>query len=619
MSYSVGCNNILLGLMKKLTFLNIGLAFCLLTCNTQIWAQDITADAVEKMYQRALDTKETDSDSSLVYINQIMDWAKENDNPEWLIKSNTLIAEVYFFRNEREQGFDYLIEALEVSSDNGLVEGEIDINYTIGLHYSRSARRGGKVVDEGKLHTALAYHRKGIELSEKHELPIAASKGYNLTGVCFMRLGDAEQALEAYEISENYSRAANDSLGLGYTLDYAGALLAQVGQTDQAKEKLLEALDIKKALGDIFGYAIILNNVGEFYWSQNDYTNAIAYLGSSFELSSTNLYQDLAIHTASVMASIYEDREQFERAYQLKKEEMLLMDTLYSINRAKSLMEIETKYETVQKDKSILEQQQTIQQKELALQERTLSLVLVITVILIISGILFYLFKQKQAAAQKAVLELELAEQKEQTRIQKERLRISRELHDNIGPYLTLMSASVEQVKNNTADNDCITRLHNSITLSMRELRKSVWLLNRQTITVDEIAIRIRDFFKPLREDGAKSITVTTNGDTEVTLTEIQTTHLFRIIQEAINNAYKHAESSSISVEIATKSEEKLRFSIVDNGIGFDPDTIQPSNGLQNMESRIAELGGELKVKSTKGKGTSVEGCFDLNFKPVSS
>lgn len=115
------------------------------------------------------------------------------------------------------------------------------------------------------------------------------------------------------------------------------------------------------------------------------------------------------------------------------------------------------------------------------------------------------------------------------------------------------------------------------------------------------------------------SISVTADGDTDVALTEIQTTHLFRIIQEAINNAYRHSEGSSISVKVATKSEAKLSFTIIDNGKGFDPDAIQPGNGLQNIESRIAELGGELKVKSTKGGGTSIEGCFDLNHKPVAS
>src|SRR5690554_7012832 len=125
---------------------------------------------------------------------------------------------------------------------------------------------------------------------------------------------------------------------------------------------------------------------------------------------------------------------------------MQMMDTLYSINRAKSLAEIETKYETAQKDKAILEQKQNIQQKELDLITRYLWFVSSLRLLLLIAGFLFFLFKRKEAIAKRAALELKLAEEKERTHLQEERLRISRELHDNIGSYLTLINASIEQL-----------------------------------------------------------------------------------------------------------------------------------------------------------------------------
>ena len=143
----------------------------------------------------------------------------------------------------------------------------------------------------------------------------------------------------------------------------------------------------------------------------------------------------MAIHTSKLLSTVYENENQHKKAYDLKKQEMQMMDTLYSINRAKSLAEIETKYETAQKDKAILEQQQTIQQKELDLRTRNLWFVSSLGLLLLIAGFLFFLFKRKEAI-ETSGFGAEIAEEKERTHLQEERLRISRELHDNIGSYL---------------------------------------------------------------------------------------------------------------------------------------------------------------------------------------
>ena len=205
-------------------------------------------------------------------------------------------------------------------------------------------------------------------------------------------------------------------------------------------------------------------------------------------------------------------------------------------------------------------------------------------------------------------MELSLAEQKEVSRLQAERLRISRELHDNIGSYLTLMSASIEQLSiqngNNSKDGENplkINDLQDTISMSMRELRKTVWLLNKQSVSIDEIALRIRDFFKPLHQNGTY-IFVKTEGNTEEKINEIQTTQLFRVIQEAVNNAYKYAKSNKIEIKLAATSDKKLSFSIADNGEGFNLDQSNSGNGLQNIKSRIAELKRRSSDRNKNGK-----------------
>ena len=229
------------------------------------------------------------------------------------------------------------------------------------------------------------------------------------------------------------------------------------------------------------------------------------------------------------------------------------------------------------------------------------------------------MLKRKSAIAKQASLELSLAEQKEFNRIQEERLRISRELHDNIGSYLTLMSASVEGMSfRNSVESDHetslkeIKHLQETVTMGMRELRKTVWLLNNRSVSIDDLTVRIRDFFMPLQSKGV-TVDVKTEGCYDKKLNDIQTTQFFRVIQESVNNSYKYSECSRIEIRLeVSDSSNKLNFSISDNGIGFNSEEVKHGNGIKNIKSRIAAINGEVRIKSKIGKGTIVEGSFPL-------
>ena len=147
---------------------------------------------------------------------------------------------------------------------------------------------------------------------------------------------------------------------------------------------------------------------------------------------------------------------------------------------------------------------------------------------------------------------------------------------------------------------------YKSTIVKHEELRKTVWLLNNQEISIDALALRLRDFFKPLNQNGTK-ITVKLKENTENAYRYSGNTS-FRIVQEAVNNAYKYSQAQNICIHL--EFTNKICFSIIDDGIGFEVMTIQNGNGLQNMQTRMKELKGEIQVLSEVGKGTKVSGCF---------
>ncbi len=90
---------------------------------------------------------------------------------------------------------------------------------------------------------------------------------------------------------------------------------------------------------------------------------------------------------------------------------------------------------------------------------------------------------------------------------------------------------------------------------------------------------------------------------------------LFRLVQESLNNAAKHAEASRIWVNVqSAESGAALSLAVRDNGCGFDPEDVTSGLGLNQMRERVVAIGGTVQLKSQPDKGTTVKALI-----PVSS
>lgn len=92
---------------------------------------------------------------------------------------------------------------------------------------------------------------------------------------------------------------------------------------------------------------------------------------------------------------------------------------------------------------------------------------------------------------------------------------------------------------------------------------------------------------------------------TEVSFSSVVGMNVFRVIQESINNAIKHAKASKITVAFQ-QDESIVTIEIKDNGKGFDKTNFIAGNGLSNIESRVASINGKVFIESEPNKGTSI-------------
>jgi signal transduction histidine kinase len=191
--------------------------------------------------------------------------------------------------------------------------------------------------------------------------------------------------------------------------------------------------------------------------------------------------------------------------------------------------------------------------------------------------------------------------------IQLERERISRDLHDNIGAYTTILIASAEQLKRNAIQPD-IQRYAQNISENARNivgaLKETIWVLNKDVITISDFIDRYKSYAKKMLQNFPDTdVRFKEQFDKDFEFYPAEALTLFRIMQEAMQNAVKHSGASHIIISVA--SNKTISISIKDNGKGFNTNNITVGNGLHNMRHRAKEAGYDLKILSNE-EGTEV-------------
>ncbi|MCO6499599.1 MAG: hypothetical protein J5I47_04370 [Vicingus serpentipes] len=198
-----------------------------------------------------------------------------------------------------------------------------------------------------------------------------------------------------------------------------------------------------------------------------------------------------------------------------------------------------------------------------------------------------------------------------QQKIHQERLRISGDLHDNIGSQLTFIISSVDSIKFLFKSSDeqlqkKLTQISDFTQVTITQLRDTIWALNKDEISFENLASRLHNYVetaKLTKEQTHFNFNIT--SVTNFQLNAIQAVNIYRIVQEAINNGIKYAAATKITLTIS-ETKEQVIITIKDDGIGFDLSTIQLGNGLENMKNRAAAIDADFKIHSAPEKGTEI-------------
>ena len=313
----------------------------------------------------------------------------------------------------------------------------------------------------------------------------------------------------------------------------------------------------------------------------------------------------------SVLSDLYQKQGNYKKALEIKDEYLKNYKNIINEKREESFVELDLLFETSKKEKALTTTKLALTENELLSKRKSIWLMFLSSFV-IIGFILFRNFRAK-AKLQKEQLELEnkLLEEQSNYKIQEQRLDISRELHDNVGSQLTFIISILDNLKSSSVQFDeaidkKIDTLTNFANKSISELRDTIWVLNSKQLSLSELKSRMLNFIK----DAGESVdTIRFQFDfdiqNDVQLSSKQAINLYRILQEIVNNAIKHANAKDISVSIS-QIENELQIKISDNGIGFDYESEKKKSfGLTNIQNRVQEVNGSLQVESNEAKGTN--------------
>ena len=222
---------------------------------------------------------------------------------------------------------------------------------------------------------------------------------------------------------------------------------------------------------------------------------------------------------------------------------------------------------------------------------------------------------QRQAVreAERLLQEEEIKALRLENELHNQRERLARDLHDGIGSQLSHITSRLDMLSLSPSDQTPeLFRLSDFIRGTNRNLRETIWILNRESIPFDDFSARLHSFLRMAWDNhNTPLLTCKCHHPEDPVLPPTVALHLFRIVQEATVNAFKYAPAAKVAVQLEHHPSQ-IKLIVSDDGGGFEYNSVSNGFGLTNMQNRTAEMQGDFKLV-TNGSGTQIRVTVPLS------
>lgn len=450
---------------------------------------------------------------------------------------------------------------------------------------------------------ALAYARKATLIDTENKNWRNAAIHHNLLGNIYDDLGRLKEALKNYQLALSLARKADFLRGQTDYLANIGRMYQQLKQPKEAIRYIEQSLQLAQRLEALTSVAVAKSNLAAVYREIDQPERAEAYLKEALEIAKKQNDAGSIATYQQDLSDLYAENNSFKKAYQSLLQSTALSDSTQKGATEQQLQELIAKYEAKTKEQQIRLLQQDAKLKDQALLQNRLWLIGGgLALLLALVSIVFVINRAKYRRLQEA---LQL------------RNKIAADLHDEIGSTLSSISLMSGLTQKQLATNQPqkAEQMVSKISADARQMLESmddiVWTINPRNDSMQHLFTRLREYAKPLAESKDIAFDFVIDNEVESLSLPLQVRqNVYLVVKEALNNAFKYSQASKIKVEFSGQSGN-WRASVLDNGVGFDVESVNSRNGLKNMKKRAEEIGGTLVIESVLQKGSAV--C--LNFK----
>ncbi len=380
-----------------------------------------------------------------------------------------------------------------------------------------------------------------------------------------------------------------------------------------------------KSIGNVELQVKALEVLGEYFFQQTNFKKAESVYKKALNIAKAFKYMD---YCKQFYFRLYECNNNSGR-YKSASENLLNFvkynDTMFQISTSEPLLKLIGKYEQreLQSEKIDLEKSKRLFELKSRRSNFTLYSLIFSIVAILLAGYFVILFYQQKLETNNIIhnqteeintqkikqLENNIQLQSMQSLIdgqESERERIAQELHDSLGGLLSTIKLRFDKLKHDKilSDKDDYLKLYNLIDAACVEVRSISNDLKPGSLEKLGLLEAIKDLLNRYKlEEGPEIIFQYFGFNYPSTIDSNVALNIYRIIQELVNNAIKHARCKEIFVQIS-KTINEMTITVEDDGIGFSTENVKKGMGLENIRSRVNYLRGEFNVESSDNQGT---------------
>lgn len=583
-------------------------------------------------------------DSAFLYMNKAKDLANAKKVNTCDFDINTAFAEYYYYHNDYKNASAYALKNLPIAEKNNddilrakaynnlaAVYNHFG-NYRQAIDYVlkclalsektkdstsfpiRNLTASNTYYNLKQYQKSISYSGKAIEYGEKFNNTYAVMMGLNNMAAAYTDLHKIDSGIYLYKKQLDIAQKEEDIVSTAYALInlsfnyFQKNNLPEVEKYRGLLDKIDEQMPDKKTVAEIYA----AKSLG--YILRKEFQPAKAQLDSGIAIAIKEDATDALGNLYNTYSKFYFIQNRIKEA----EDYAYKYDSLQSALNLKELnfyiSDIEVKYETEKKETQIKLQQSQLRQKNIL----NYFLIAGAFGLLMISLLSYRNYKNRQKLQQAKIDELETEKQLTATEAvlkgeEQERTRLAKDLHDGLGGMLSGIKYSLSNMKGNlimTPDNAlAFERSMDMLDTSIREMRRVAHNMMPEVLVKYGLDAALKEFCSEIDNSGVIHTSYHSIGMDKIAIAQTAAVTVYRIVQELVNNAIKHASAENVLVQAHVSDQEKLlAITVEDDGKGMEDSRQDKAAGIgwNNIRNRVAFLNGKIDVRSAPRNGTSV-------------